>query len=232
MSDLSDEAETMNDLSDDTETVCDLLDEMETTGDFADATETASQFVNRTEITSNLGNDTASPSSFNLMLLPPEIREVIYAYALASTDPVIIRLHYRARQPALLAVSQLVCHEALPIFYSATSFQTSSAVMLGWLSRRDPSRTHKLRELQIVGEGNSARELLNAFRAYVDKLVLAVGGENVLAREAVKFPVRVRWKKGEEHWASSLALDEMKARRPNSKPGSYGASVGTFECEG
>lgn len=90
-------------------------------------------------------------SRTSLMGLPPELRNLIWRFALLSDDPIELAPGH-ARQPALLHVSVQVTRESMPIFLLENKFITAIADLKmrvpreHWLNTRVPThqRTYRL----------------------------------------------------------------------------------------
>jgi len=131
--------------------------------------------------------DTNSGKSI-FFTLPPELREMIYEYALGWEFITSWSSLHHYMEPPLLQVSRELRCEVTPIYYGLTGFSGWFKDVLCRLQCLDETRIKMIRSIQVFPDDTSK------LQAYADQLVHAAGGRGVLAEDVLKFPVQNKWR--------------------------------------
>ncbi|TKA75986.1 hypothetical protein B0A55_03254 [Friedmanniomyces simplex] len=130
------------------------------------------------------------------LTLPPELRNHIYELALVDTNPISIPWMYMLRskepsEPSLLRTCHRIRDEALPIFYSSNTFETSIIGLGEWFRRLPDVKLGMLENVRVIGylggmfEEAQWREKSSGWAAEIAK----VDGRGLVEKSALLFPV-------------------------------------------
>jgi hypothetical protein len=122
----------------------------------------------------------SGPQAFRFLDLPPELRNHVYAYAMASTKMHDLR---DVREPALAAVSVQVRNEVLPIFFAESCF--SIVVASDYVTGLGTQYAHVVRE-----RGTGTLGIKRSVMKHLNK-----AGNTVVIRDITFIAGRVRWVK-------------------------------------
>ncbi|EME78600.1 uncharacterized protein MYCFIDRAFT_178721 [Pseudocercospora fijiensis CIRAD86] len=165
-----------------------------------------------------------TPGRIGLFDLPPELRNEIYAYALAEDKPVEVdRSDSPRKPPALLRICRQVYHEAWPIFYRVNIFQTdcynSAEVFLGGLSDKALSSLRCLRATNAQ-QSRLAKFMTGWWISFVktslEKLHVR-GGRRKVSADALFMPMPVG-STYEVNWVTSAQIPDFVIKSEQKTP--------------